>query len=144
MNFRGVVEDTEAGFEEDIKAITNPKNGDVILYKEQEYVYSNGIWVLFGDATGNAAAITALTERVATNETAIKTTLPAAIADAIKEAKDYTDTQIPAALTAYKVKDVDNVTLQLSDTGIASVKAISTDLLVQGTLELVLNGGSAN
>ena len=58
-------------------------------------------------------------------------------------AKGYTDTQIPAALTAYKVKDVDNTTLQLSETGVASVKAISTDLLVQGTEELILNGGAA-
>lgn len=62
----------------------------------------------------------------------------------LQAAKDYTDTQIPAALAAYKVKDVDGVSLQLSDAGVASVKAVSTDLLVQGELELILNGGSAN
>ena len=76
--------------------------------------------------TANTNAITAITA----------TDIPAALA----EAKGYTDT----ALAAYKVKDVDGTTLQLSETGLASVKAISTDLLVQGELELVLNGGSAN
>ena len=169
MNFRGVVENTEAGFEEDIKALTDPKDGDVIIYKEQEYVYNNGVWVLFGDAGADAAAISALTNRVAANETAIlainnadtgilaqakaNTTAQitaldlantyeqkGAAADALTEAKGYTD----GLIAALKVKDVDNTTLQLSDTGVASVKAISTDLLVQGELELILNGGSAN
>jgi hypothetical protein len=65
------------------------------------------------------------------------------LAGTLQSAKDYTDAQIPAALAAYKVKDVDNTTLQLSETGVASVKAVSTDLLIQGTEELVLNGGSA-
>ena len=51
---------------------------------------------------------------------------------------------LSAALAAYKVIDVDGVSLQLSDAGVASVKAISTDLLVQGELELVLNGGNAS
>lgn len=51
---------------------------------------------------------------------------------------------LSAALADYKVKNVDGTTIQLSDAGVASVKAISTDLLVQGELELVLNGGSAN
>ena len=51
---------------------------------------------------------------------------------------------LSAALADYKVKNVDGISLQLSDAGVASVKAISTDLLVQGELELVLNGGSAN
>ena len=62
----------------------------------------------------------------------------------LQAAKDYTDAQIPAALAAYKVKDVDGVSLQLSDAGVASIKAVSTDLLTQGEFELVLNGGSAN
>lgn len=65
------------------------------------------------------------------------------LAGTLQSAKDYTDAQIPAALAAYKVKDVDNTTLQLSETGVASVKAVSTDLLVQGTEDLILNGGTA-
>ena len=133
MNFRGVVENTEAGFAEDIKVITDPKDGDVILYKEQEYVYSNGLWVLFGDAGADAATITALTQRVADAESAINTINTTTIPNALA-----------TALADYKVKNVDNVTLQVSEAGVASVKAISTDLLVQGNLELVLNGGKAN
>ena len=58
------------------------------------------------------------------------------------------EASIPGALATtladYKVKNVDGTTLQLSDAGVASVKAISTDLLVQGELELVLNGGNAS
>lgn len=51
---------------------------------------------------------------------------------------------LATALADYKVKNVDNTTLQLSETGVASIKAVSTDLLTQGAAELVLNGGSAN
>lgn len=51
---------------------------------------------------------------------------------------------LATALADYKVKDVDGTTLQLSETGVASIKAVSTDLLTQGTSELILNGGSAN
>lgn len=62
----------------------------------------------------------------------------------LAQAKGYVDnTAIPQALAAYKVKDVDNTTLQLSETGVVSVKAVSTDLLTQGTEELILNGGTA-
>ena len=51
---------------------------------------------------------------------------------------------LSAALADYKVKNVDGITLQLTEAGVASVKAVSTDILVQGELELILNGGSAN
>lgn len=58
------------------------------------------------------------------------------------------EASIPGALATtladYKVKNVDGTTLQLSETGVASIKAVSTDLLTQGVEELVLNGGSAN
>lgn len=142
MNFRGVIDKDGEGYnpEEPFASITDPISGDVVILGEQEYVYNGTSWVLFGDASGNAAAITALTARVEANETAVNTTLPGAIAQALTDAKGYTDNLI----AALKVKDVDNTTLQLSETGVASVKAISTDLLVQGELELILNGGSAN
>ena len=142
MNFRGVIDKDGEGYnpEEPFASITDPISGDVVILGEQEYVYNGTSWVLFGDASGNAAAITALTARVEANETAVNTTLPGAIAQALTDAKGYTDNLI----AALKVKDVDNTTLQLSETGVASVKAVSTDLLVQGELELILNGGSAN
>ena len=55
MNFRGVVEPTEAGFAADIAAITSPVNGDVVLYGEYEYIYNGTKWEQFGDATGAIA-----------------------------------------------------------------------------------------
>lgn len=137
MNFRGVVEVTDAGFEEDIKAITEPKNGDVILYKEQEYVYDNGAWVLFGDATGNAAAITALTARVEANETAVKTTLPGAIAQALTDAKAYTDQkigEINVGVTAV-VSGHDALVATTDETGKVTVTFAE---------DIILNGGTAN
>ena len=83
---------------------------------------------------------TAMSEAITANTTAITKITTTDIPAALAEAKGYTDT----ALTAYKVKDVDGTTLQLTEAGVASVKAISTDLLTQGTSELILNGGSAN
>lgn len=139
MNFRGVVEATGAGFEEDIKVITDVKDGDVILYKEQEYVYNNGIWVLFGDATGNAAAITALTARVEANETAVKTTLPGAIAQTLTDAKAYTDQQITAlGMANYTVKSV------VSGHEALTVNNVDGVVTIGFADEIVLNGGNAN
>lgn len=138
MNFRGVVEATEAGFEEDIKTITDPKDGDVIIYGEQEYVY-NGGWVLFGDATGNAAAITALTARVEANETAVKTTLPGAIAQTLTDAKAYTDQQITAlGMANYTVKSV------VSGHEALTVNNVDGVVTIGFADEIVLNGGNAN
>lgn len=139
MNFRGVVEATDAGFEEDIKVITEPKDGDVILYKEQEYVYNKGVWVLFGDASGNAAAITALTVRVEANETAVQTTLPGAIAQTLTDAKAYTDQQITAlGMANYTVKSV------VSGHEALTVNNVDGVVTIGFADEIVLNGGSAN
>ena len=139
MNFRGVVEATDAGFEEDIKVITDVKDGDVILYKEQEYVYNNGIWVLFGDASGNAAAITALTTRVEANETAVQTTLPGAIAQTLTDAKAYTDQQITAlGMANYTVKSV------VSGHEALTVNNVDGVVTIGFADEIILNGGSAN
>ena len=52
MNFRAVITPTDAGFNEDIKSITNPEKGDVILYGEYEYIYDGNAWYQFGDAAG--------------------------------------------------------------------------------------------
>ena len=65
----------------------------------------------------------------------------------LAQAKLYTDAQInglPAA-TAEKLGlvKVDDVTIK-ADNGVISVKAISTDLLVQGNNQLILRGGSAS
>lgn len=62
-------------------------------------------------------------------------------------ANAYTDTKIgelPAATKdALGLVKVDDVTIQSID-GTISVKEISTDLLVQGTQELILSAGNAN
>ena len=54
-------------------------------------------------------------------------------------ANKHTDDAIAALL----VKGVDNKTIKLDDEGKAYVNEVSTDLLVQGDQELILNGGSA-
>ncbi len=138
MNFRGVVAKTNAGFDADLSNFKTEEeidifeNGDVIIYGDQEYVYSysnnTGVWVLFGDATGNANAISALTSRVEEVE--------AGIPDAIAQAKSYTDQEIAKIIA-------DEVTITKTE-GKFAVKAVSTDMLTQGKKILVLNGGSAD
>ena len=77
------------------------------------------------------------------NDTAIKA-INNETTGILAQAKGYVDnTAIPNALASYLVKNVDGVSLQVSEDGVASVKAVSTDLLVQGTEELILNGGNA-
>ena len=62
-------------------------------------------------------------------------------------AKKYTDDSIagiPAATAeALGLVKVDNATIKV-DNGMISVKEVSTDLLAQGTEELILNGGNAS
>ena len=62
-------------------------------------------------------------------------------------AKKYADDQIaaiPAATAeAFGLVKVDDKTIK-AEAGVLSVKEISTDLLVQGQQELILNGGTAN
>ena len=119
-------------------------------------------WIT-NDTTGAAK----MNADIAANTAAIKTINDTTIPAAIKAAKDYTDAQITAldlantyeakgaaetALTDakkyvddnFKVKDVDGTSIELDENGKASVKAVSTDLLTQGTMTLILNGGSAS
>ena len=109
-----------------------------ILGNEDE-VDLNSIAELAAWITEHGKEATAMAEAIEKNAEDI-----AANTKKIGEVEASIPGALAAALAAYKVKDVDGVSLQLSDTGIASVKAISTDLLVQGELELILNGGSAN
>lgn len=120
MNFRGVVEATNDNFNEDVKAIENPKDGDVILYKEQEYVYSGTDWVLFGEASANAAAIAALNERI---DTVINTTIPGAITN------ELTDYQVKSVVSGHEALIVSNENGQIT-IGFAD--------------EIILNGGKAD
>lgn len=129
MNFRGVVETVEE--------VENPQNGDVIIIGEQQWVYTEAGWKLVGDASGNAAAISALTKRVEANETAI-TALPGAIAQTLTDAKAYTDQQITAKLADYKIKS--------AVSGHEALKVDTKDGVVTIGFadEIILNGGNAN
>lgn len=55
----------------DNEVVTTLHVGDVVIYGNKEFVYDGSKWSEFGDATGNASAITELTARVSTNETNI-------------------------------------------------------------------------
>ena len=95
------------------------------------------------DAAEMTKSITANTEAIAAinnAETGILA-LAKAHSDAnLATAKKYSDDSI----VNYLVKNVDGTSLQLNENGVASVKSISTDLLVQGEKELVLFAGNAN
>lgn len=71
MNFRGVAT------QENLSDITDPQIGDVAIYSNKEYVYAevDGTkkWVEYGDASVNAAEITALDERLDAAEGKITT-----------------------------------------------------------------------
>lgn len=110
---------------------------------------------IYTPAVGEEEASGLLVEEVARidgvlagHKTAIETTLPSAIAKALEDAKKYADDQDAIALAAAKkytddtMVKADGVTIENKE-GTFGVKAISTDLLVQGEIELVLNGGNA-
>ena len=72
MNFRGAFEaDLDDDGEETFAHVNlDPAatDGDVIIVGVKEYVYSDGKWVEFGDASGCASAISGLEGRVSDNE----------------------------------------------------------------------------
>jgi hypothetical protein len=78
-------------------------------------------------------AIEALEGKMTAVETAVNTTLPGAIAQALVDAKAYTDEKMVKA----------DGTSIVNNEGTFSVGVVSTDNLVQGTMTLVLNGGDA-
>lgn len=55
-------------------------------------------------------------------------------------AKSYAD----ASIAALPVKDVDNDTIKLNEAGNAYVAKVSTDVLVQGSVELIFSAGDAS
>lgn len=93
MNFRGVSTSETVGAD-----ITDPQNGDVIIFGEAEYVYDGSKWVKFGDASDNATAISDLQDRVGTIEG--KLGPDGDVTAAIKAAKDQADKGVADAKTA--------------------------------------------
>jgi len=119
---------------------TGYESGDVIIVGNQEYVFDGSDWQAFGDASINGALISALDTRVTANETAI-----AAINNAdtgiLATSKSYTDSSI-AALQA-SIHGVDDDTIKLNNNK-AYVAKVSTDILVQGSEELIFSAGNAS
>ena len=103
-------------------------------------IYEIAAWIQ-NDESGAAA----LSNTVATHSTTLSE-ITNADTGILAQAKAYTDDAIaglPAATAeVLGLVKVDNVSIK-ADEGVISVKAVSTDLLVQGEQELVLNGGSA-
>lgn len=96
MNFRGVSvkgEGTTPGHD-----ITDPQNGDVIIYGESEYVYDGSKWVKFGDASDNATAISDLQDRVGAIETDLDDT--GWVKTSIDAAQEQADKGVADAKTA--------------------------------------------
>ena len=87
-------------------------------------------------------AIAVLAKTVGDNKTAIEGTV-SELANTVAANKKSADDAIAAITTNYKVKDVDGTSLALNADGVASVKAVSTDLLTQGSEELVFCAGNA-
>lgn len=74
MNFRGVsATDPSTGIVTIGEEVITPVVGDVVIYGEKEFVYANGKWNEYGDASGNAAEITALAGRVGKLEETVDT-----------------------------------------------------------------------
>lgn len=95
------------------------------------------------DTTGAAA----MAADIAANKTAIAA-INNETTGILAVAKKYTDDKIAglplATGNVVGLVKVDNETIQAAADGTISVKAISTDLLTQGTQELVLDGGKAS
>lgn len=84
MNFRGVsATDPSTGIVTIGEEVITPAIGDVVIYNAKEFVYADGKWNEYGDASVNAAEITALSGRVTTAEGKI-TTLEGTVGDATK------------------------------------------------------------
>lgn len=128
---------------------------EIVSYIESD---KSGAAELTGKVNQNTTDIGALTNRVLANETAINTTLPNAIAAAIKETEDYADAEIAKVnvlATIEATSGEDGVVTKTAKKGLilpevdkfemtdGKVTAISTDLLKNGSMTLVLNGGTA-
>ena len=133
MDFVGVIT------EDELPGTEGYQKGDVIIHKAQEYVFDGIIWQPFGDASIHAALISELDSKIKANENAI-TAINDSETGILAISKKYTDDTIAALPGAL----VDNITVEVKADGKIGVKAISTDLLVQGEQELILYGGNAN
>ena len=87
------------------------------------------------DVENNKANKSDLESVVADLNTLTTTTLPEIQNDLTEAIKTVED--------GILVKSVNNEQLEVTEQGELQVKAVSTDLLVQGTMELIFDGGAA-
>jgi hypothetical protein len=136
--------DMAADIEENAKAIAAINNETTgILAKSKEYTNTE-----IAKLTNSETGILALAK--AHSDANLATAKGYSDAN-LATAKGYSDTNLAAAkkysddsIAALLVKNVDNKTLQLDENGVASVKAVSTDLLTQGENELIFCAGNAS
>ena len=162
MEFRGAVTPTEGYTNPNldtaaIATLGEVQHGDVILYGQSEYVYDSTKpeterWVEFGNVSANATAIASLQEIVGGHTASLKTlnettipalqqgldAVPGAIADAIATHANIMANTIEGQYYSGHVKSSEKATFVDGE-----LTGVSTDLLVQGKFELVLNGGNS-
>ena len=92
------------------------KVGDVIIVATVEYVFDGTEWQAFGDASATGAQISALSNEIAALNTRVN--------------------ELP-------LLTVDGTTIVENENHVISVNEVSTDNLVQGTNNLILNGGTS-
>lgn len=90
--------------------------GDVIIVSTVEYVFDGTEWQAFGDASATGAQISALSNEIAALNTKVN---------------------------GLPLLTVDGVTIVEDENHVISVNEVSTDNLVQGTDNLILNGGTS-
>ena len=113
------------------------KDGDVALWNAEKGAMAK--------ATANASAIEAL-EAVKPAEAGAQVNVIEAIkigATALEVDASKAVTLPAATAEALGLVKVDNTSIAVNAEGVISVKAVSTDKIVQGTEELILNGGKA-
>lgn len=133
--------------------IENDKSGALTMAGDIQ-ANTDAIAAIYTAADGDAPASGVLVTEIARIEKKANdnTNAIAAINDTqngiLATAEAYTDAAIAGLPKATADKlglvKVDNVTIQAAEDGVISVKAISTDLLIQGNNPLVLRGGSAS
>ena len=153
MHFKGVVASDPTS--EDF-VTTGYAIGDVVIFGNKEYVFAevdivvgdetvkSSKFVEFGDATGNASAISDLNERVETLE---EVDHAAAHAATLKDAKDYADGLASDYATAEQGGKADSAVQEVTCATNMGIKATRTgnNILLDwdDTVTLVLCGGDA-
>ena len=131
MNFRGVVPKKSDSISTDAAdaGIGELKDGDVVIWGDKEFVYSGGAWHEFGDATGNADAISQLTDRV----NIIESWKPGLASNTNAGLIKGTAHTVANGVTTGKGVHIES----------GEVKSVSMDLLINGDFEIIFCAGDS-